>query len=71
MSSNSIDLATPDALLKKGITQVTDNIPADKQLNISGSLIFQFFGKEIQERFIKGGQYGSTANESAGSGSGE
>jgi len=71
MISNPAILKPPEALRKKGITQVTDNIPEGKQLQLPGSLIFQFFGKELQERFIKGGQYGSTTNESAGNGSGE
>ena len=71
MNNNLTAIATPEALRKKGITQVTNNIPEGKQLNISGSLIFQFFGKELQERFIEGGQYGSTANESTRAGSGK
>jgi len=52
----------PEALRKRGITGVTDNIPEGGRLNIPSSLIMQFFGKELQERFIEGGRYGNTTN---------
>lgn len=58
--NNSIEV--PTALRKKGITAVTDNIPEGGRLDIPSSLIMQFFGKELQERFIEGGRYGRTAN---------
>ena len=39
--------------LKKG--GVKTNIPEGGRLNIPSSLIMQFFGKELQKRFIENG----------------
>lgn len=36
---------------------VTDNIPEGGRLHVPASLIMQFFGEEIQKRFIIGGKY--------------
>ena len=37
----------PALLRKKGITGVTDNLGANEELDIPGSLIFAFFGDEV------------------------
>ena len=50
----------PECLRKAGITRATDNIPEGQCLAVSGSLIFRFFGKELQQRFITGGRDGNT-----------
>jgi len=64
MSNSPLAITPPEALKNQGITQAKDNIPEGKEVCVSGSLIFQFFSKELQARFIKGGQHGNT-NESA------
>lgn len=71
MKSNPELLPPPEALRKRGITHVVDNIPEGKELHVSGSVIFQFFDEEIQKRFVKGGQYGSTTDEPTGNGPGK
>ncbi len=43
----------PEILQKKGITGISHNIPPDKKLEIPGSLLFAFLGKEVMEKLAK------------------
>ena len=43
----------PEALSKRGIRGVTDNVGADQTFRLSGSLIFSFYRDELMRRFLK------------------
>lgn len=60
--SNKRQLPVPEGLRELGITEVTDNVPPGGRVHVPASLIMQFFGKEIQKRFMTGGQYGKPDN---------